>query len=132
MSAISTHVLDTAAGRPAAGMRVRLERVAATGQQHDGPAAEEIAAASTDADGRVASLGPEAIAPGTYRLIFDTAGYLMRQRGDLMQQRGDGASAAGGAAFFPEVTVTFAVTDDGHYHVPLLMSPFGYSTYRGS
>jgi 5-hydroxyisourate hydrolase len=124
MTAISTHVLDTAAGCPAAGMRVRLERVAATG--HDAaPAAEEIATASTDANGRVTSLGPEAIAPGTYRLVFDTGGYLSRQRGDS-------ASGAGGGAFFPEVTVTFAVTDDGHYHVPLLMSPFGYSTYRGS
>jgi 5-hydroxyisourate hydrolase len=124
VSAISTHVLDIAAGRPAAGMRVRLERVAAAG--HDAaPAAEEMATASTDADGRVASLGPEAVAPGTYRLVFDTGGYLMRQHGD-------DASGAGGGAFFPEVTVTFAVTDDGHYHVPLLMSPFGYSTYRGS
>ncbi len=124
MSAISTHVLDVAAGRPAAGMRVRLERVAATGE-HVAPAGEEIAAASTDADGRVASLGPEAIAPGTYRLIFDTGGYIMRQRGDS-------AGGAGTGAFFPEVTVTFTVTDAGHYHVPLLMSPFGYSTYRGS
>jgi 5-hydroxyisourate hydrolase len=124
VSAISTHVLDIAAGRPAAGMRVRLERVGSAGQQA-APAAEEIAAASTDADGRVASLGPEAIAPGTYRLIFDTGGYLTRQRGDP-------ASGGGSGVFFPEVTVTFAVTDAGHYHVPLLMSPFGYSTYRGS
>jgi 5-hydroxyisourate hydrolase len=126
VSAISTHVLDTAAGRPAAGMRVRLERVAAAAEGA-APAREEIAAASTDADGRVASLGPDAIAPGTYRLIFDTGGYLMRQRGD----NASGADADADA-FFPEVTVTFAVTDGGHYHVPLLMSPFGYSTYRGS
>jgi 5-hydroxyisourate hydrolase len=135
VSAISTHVLDIAAGRPAAGMRVRLERVASAGQQA-APAAEEIAAASTDADGRVASLGPEAIAPGTYRLTFDTGGYFTRQRGDsagrTAQQRGDSASGTGSGTFFPEVTVTFAVTDGGHYHVPLLMSPFGYSTYRGS
>jgi 5-hydroxyisourate hydrolase len=123
VSAISTHVLDIAAGRPAAGMRVRLERVASPGQQA-APAGEEIAAASTDADGRVASLGPEVIAPGTYRLIFDTGGYLTGQHGD--------PASGGSGAFFPEVTVTFAVTDDGHYHVPLLMSPFGYSTYRGS
>ena len=126
MSAISTHVLDIAVGRPAAGMRVRLERVAAAGQQA-ASAGEEIATASADADGRVASLGPAAISPGTYRLIFDTGGYLT-------QQRGDGANGAdsGAGPFLPEVTVTFAVTDDGHYHVPLLMSPFGYSTYRGS
>ena len=124
MSAVSTHVLDIAAGCPAAGMRVRLERVAARGEQI-APAGEEIAAASTDAEGRIASLGPEAIAPGTYRLIFDTGGYLARQRGNA---RGGNDTAA----FFPEVTVTFAVADGEHYHVPLLISPFGYSTYRGS
>jgi 5-hydroxyisourate hydrolase len=135
MSAISTHVLDLAAGCPAAGMRVRLERVAASGERA-ALAGEEIAAASTDADGRVASLGPEIIAPGTYRLIFDTGGYLTRQRDDgashTARQRGDGAGGAGAGAFFPEVTVTFMVADGEHYHVPLLMSPFGYSIYRGS
>jgi 5-hydroxyisourate hydrolase len=135
MSAVSTHVLDIAAGCPAAGIRVRLERVAYEGQQA-APAGEEIAAASTDADGRVADLGPEVIAPGTYRLIFDTGGYLMRQRGDsasrTARQRGDSVSDAGPGVFFPEVTVTFTVADGEHYHVPLLMSPFGYSIYRGS
>jgi 5-hydroxyisourate hydrolase len=124
VSAISTHVLDVAAGCPAAGMLVRLERVAPAGQGV-APAGEEIAAASTDTDGRIAGLGPEVIAPGTYRLIFDTGGYLSRQRGE-------GASVAGTQVFFPEVTATFIVTDGGHYHVPLLMSPFGYSIYRGS
>jgi 5-hydroxyisourate hydrolase-like protein (transthyretin family) len=157
VSAISTHVLDIAAGCPAAGMRVRLERVAAAGQQPV-PAGEEIAAASTDASGRIAGLGPDTIAPGTYRLVFDTGGYLTRQRGDSAsgapqrrgdsaagapqrrgesasgapQQRGESASGADGGAFFPEVTVTFTVTAGEHYHVPLLMSPFGYSIYRGS
>jgi 5-hydroxyisourate hydrolase len=131
VSAISTHVLDIAAGRPAAGMRVRLERVApagAAGAPAGAVAAgpEEIAAATTDDGGRIAGLGPEIIAPGTYRLIFDTAGYLARQPGD-----GNGETA--NAVFFPEVTVTFVVADGReHYHVPLLMSPFGYSTYRGS
>lgn len=124
MSAISTHVLDTAAGRPAAGMRVRLERVAPAGEDETA-GQEQIAAATTDADGRIANLGPEVIAPGTYRLIFDTGGYLARQPA--------GSGSGAGAAFFPEVTVTFAVADGrDHYHVPLLMSPFGYSTYRGS
>jgi 5-hydroxyisourate hydrolase len=135
MSAISTHVLDIAAGCPAAGMRVRLERVASAGQQA-APAGEEIATASTGADGRIASLGPENVAPGTYRLIFDTGGYLMRQRDEgasrTARQRDDSASGADTGAFFPEVTVTFTVADGEHYHVPLLMSPFGYSTYRGS
>jgi 5-hydroxyisourate hydrolase len=120
VSAITTHVLDVAAGRPAAGMRVRLERVAPAA----GP--EQIAAATTDDGGRIASLGPDVIASGTYRLIFDTGGYLTRQRGD-------GSSQTPDAVFFPEVTVTFAVADGReHYHVPLLLSPFGYSTYRGS
>jgi len=116
VSAVSTHVLDVAAGRPAAGMGVRLERGAS--------AAELIAAASTDADGRVAGLGPAALPAGTYRLIFETGGYLSRQQ----------EGSAGTAPFFPEVTVTFTVAGEAgqHYHVPLLLSPFGYSTYRGS
>jgi 5-hydroxyisourate hydrolase len=119
VSAISTHVLDTATGRPAAGMRVRLERVAGASQ-------EEVATATTDAGGRIAGLGPEFVGAGTYRLVFDTGGYLARQRSNS----GTGPAEA---AFFPEVTVTFAVGDGPeHYHVPLLMSPFGYSTYRGS
>jgi 5-hydroxyisourate hydrolase len=132
VSAISTHVLDTAAGCPAAGVQVRLERVAAAGDGAAGqgvaPAAAEIAAASTDADGRIASLGPEAIPAGTYRLVFDTGGYLARQRASS----GTGTGSTENAPFFPEVTVTFAVAEGEHYHVPLLLSPFGYSTYRGS
>ncbi len=107
MSAITTHVLDTARGVPAVGVPVRLERMDAAG-------CTEIARASTDASGRASELGPALIEPGTYRLVFDTGAYAS-------------------ATFFPEVTVTFTVADDGgHYHVPLLLSPFGYSTYRGS
>ena len=153
MSAISTHVLDIAAGCPAAGMRVRLERLARAGAQEEaGPeekagaekagaekaGAQELAAATTDAGGRITSLGPEVVEPGTYRLIFDTGGYLARQRDGSHGDSGSHGDTAGengteSAAFFPEVTVTFAVADGGeHYHVPLLMSPFGYSTYRGS
>ena len=124
MSAISTHVLDTAAGCPAAGLGVRLEHVAPAGP-------EEIARATTDFGGRITSLGPERISPGTYRLVFATGAYLGRQA-----DSGGGASSASDRekpAFFPEVIVTFTVADDReHYHVPLLMSPFGYSTYRGS
>ena len=124
MSAISTHVLDIAAGRPAAGMRVRLERVASAAEAETA-GQEQLAAATTDADGRIARLGPEGIAPGIYRLIFDTGGYFARHPA--------GSGSGTDAAFFPEVTVTFAVADGrDHYHVPLLMSPFGYSTYRGS
>jgi 5-hydroxyisourate hydrolase len=116
VSAISTHVLDIAAGCPAAGMGVRLEHVAPAGN-------EEIARATTDSGGQIISLGPERIGPGIYRLVFDTGGYLARQS----------RRSTDDAAFFPEVTVTFTVADDReHYHVPLLVSPFGYSTYRGS
>jgi 5-hydroxyisourate hydrolase len=105
-SLITTHVLDTARGRPAGGVPVRLLR---------GPHGDDLLAeAATDVDGRVGELGPEALPPGTYRLVFDVAAY------------------AGADAFFPEVTITFAVSDERHHHVPLLLSPFGYSTYRGS
>jgi 5-hydroxyisourate hydrolase len=117
-------VLDISVGRPAAGLLVRLERVAPLGQQI-AAAGEEIAAASTDTDGRIASLGPEVIAAGIYRLIFHTGGYLARQHAGS----GSGVSTA---AFYPEVAVTFTVAEGEHYHVPLLLSPFGYSTYRGS
>ena len=112
MSAVTTHVLDTARGEPAPGVPVRLERVS-------GPGPEELGRASTDSDGRVRAIGPQRLEPGTYRLVFGTAEYFAR-----LDQRD---------AFFPEVTVTFTVDGEApHYHVPLLLSPFGYATYRGS
>jgi 5-hydroxyisourate hydrolase len=108
MAGISTHVLDTALGRPAAGVPVTLE-IDPFGRT------AEVAAATTDGDGRVASLLDGPLHTGTYRIRYDTAAYL------------------GDTAFFPEVTVTFRVTAaDEHHHIPLLLSPFGYSTYRGS
>jgi 5-hydroxyisourate hydrolase len=111
VSAVSTHVLDTASGRPAAGIAVRLQSVAAG-------SATEIGSAVTDADGRVADLGPASLAAGTYQLIFATAGYHQ---------------APAASAFYPEVIVTFTVAGSAtHYHLPLLLSPYGYSTYRGS
>jgi 5-hydroxyisourate hydrolase len=103
---LSTHVLDTAAGRPAQGIAVRLERSGEAGWA-------QVAAGVTDDDGRLQDWVPE-FPHGVYRLVFDTGAYL------------------GDDAFFPEVVVTFAVTAGGHYHVPLLLSPYGYSTYRGS
>ncbi len=102
MSAVTTHVLDTGRGRPAAGVPVRF----VAGEQ-------VLAEGITDADGRVADLGPATVTPGRYRLVFDIAAY-------------------DADAFFPEVTLAFSVTDDRHHHVPLLISPFAYSTYRGS
>lgn len=110
MSAVTTHVLDTSLGRPAAGVPVRLEVVSDT--------ITTLAAASTDTDGRVSDLGPDRVAAGTYRLVFDTATYF---------------AATGQSAFFPEVSLTFTLADpEQHYHVPVLLSPFAYSTYRGS
>jgi 5-hydroxyisourate hydrolase len=123
MSAVTTHVLDTARGVPAAGVLVWLEQVSATGRT-------EIARTRTGYDGRAAGLGPQRLAPGTYRLVFDTAEYF------ASTGKGGEGGAKNRAAFFPEVAITFtADAADGevpHYHVPLLLSPFGYATYRGS
>ena len=121
---ISTHVLDTALGVPAAGVRVRLERVSEGG-------AEEIGRASTDSDGRISEIGPRQLPSGTYRLIFGTGEYF--EGLNATPGAGPDPQRQPGTAFFPEVTVTFTVADPArHYHVPLLLSPFGYSTYRGS
>ncbi|GAA4850758.1 hypothetical protein GCM10023221_32820 [Luteimicrobium xylanilyticum] len=110
-SLVTTHVLDTAAGRPAAGVPVRLEALGGDGWH-------EVGTGITDDDGRVRNLGPGTLAPGRHRLTFDTEAYL---------------TSHGLAVFFPEATITFVVApDDVHLHVPLLLSPFGYSTYRGS
>ncbi len=114
MSTITTHVLDTSIGRPAAGVPVRLE--IQTGDQ----AWKALGKATTDADGRASQLFPAGTnaAAGTYRLTFDTGAYF---------------KARGKDAFYPEVAVVFSVHDPAqHYHVPLLLSPYGYSTYRGS
>lgn len=114
MSAITTHVLDTARGRPAADVPVVLERM--SGPQ--GP--RVLARGATDADGRLRGLLPagEPLEPGVYRLAFDTGSYF---------------SLHGGEGFYPEVSILFTVrAGEEHYHVPLLLSPFGYSTYRGS
>ena len=106
---LSTHVLDATRGRPAAGITVRVEAWA------DGDW-QLVTEAQTDPDGRVGALGnPQ---EGVHRLRFDTGAYF---------------AAAGVDTFYPEVTVTFTVVDAAaHHHVPLLLSPFAYSTYRGS
>jgi 5-hydroxyisourate hydrolase len=109
---ITTHVLDTAAGRPGRAIAVELDR-------DDAGAWQRIGAGTTDDDGRLRTLTPAGpVAPGTYRLRFHTGAYL---------------AAIHHAGFFPVVEIQFAI-DDGaqHYHVPLLLSPYGYSTYRGS
>ncbi len=107
-SPITTHVLDVAKGRPAAGVGVWLER-------EDGDRFVPLASGVTDADGRVSTLlAPDhALAPGVYRIRFDVGAYQ--------------------SGFYPSVTIDFRVeAAREHYHVPLLLSPYGYSTYRGS
>ena len=112
MSAITTHVLDMSTGRPAVGVPVTLEKQTGSGWQSAGQGV-------TNQDGRITDLlSGRKLATGTYRLIFDTAAYF---------------SARKQPSFYPQVQVMFTVGDAGqHYHVPLLLSPFGYSTYRGS
>ncbi|MGH8960139.1 MAG: hydroxyisourate hydrolase [Jatrophihabitantaceae bacterium] len=106
---LSTHVLDAASGRPAEGVAVTLERGTDDGWQ-------PVAGGRTDADGRIGALGePEA---GVHRIRFDTGGYFAER---------------GVPTFYPEVSVVFEVTDaQQHHHVPLLLSPYAFSTYRGS
>lgn len=112
MKSISTHVLDVHRGRPAQGVPVTLDR-------KDGSSYTRVREATTDADGRVKELVPEGtLSEGTYRITFDTASYFSSQNIE---------------GFYPEASVVFVVRDAAaHYHVPLLLSAHGYSTYRGS
>jgi len=109
MMGLSTHVLDIAAGRPAEGVTVRLEAF-------DGGGWRPMGSGQTDADGRITDLlGDQPLERGEYRLTFEVAPYL------------------GPESFYPEVAVVFRVDDPGeHHHVPLLLGPYGYTTYRGS
>ncbi|MBN1210385.1 MAG: hydroxyisourate hydrolase [Myxococcaceae bacterium] len=114
MSTLSTHVLDTQWGRPAAGVPITLEAQEGSGGWR------ELARGTTNSDGRVRDFLPAGsrLEPGTYRMTFDTAEYFRAH------------SLKG---FYPYVSVVFEIAaTDEHYHVPLLLSPFGYSTYRGS
>lgn len=107
MSTMSTHVLDAVSGRPAPGVAVTLTDATAA----------VVATATTDDDGRVTSWAGD-LGPGVHRLHFDTGSYF---------------DSLGVTAFYPEVVIAFEVTDEmAHVHVPLLLSPYAYSTYRGS
>jgi 5-hydroxyisourate hydrolase len=110
---ISTHVLDTSRGKPAAGVAVTLE-------QQQGGLWRRTGEGRTDADGRAHALWPSGSSPppGSYRLCFEVAAYF---------------AGLGVASFYPRVEITFTIVDGSEpHHVPLLLSPFGYSTYRGS
>lgn len=111
-SPITTHVLDTASGKPAKNVPLTLER-------QDGGDWRQLATGVTDDDGRNRQLlDGQALTPGVYRLTFDTAAYF---------------AATGTQGFYPSVPVIFEIREpDAHYHVPLLVSPWSYSTYRGS
>ena len=106
LSTLSTHVLDTALGQPAVGIRVELER-------SDGTL---IVSGVTDDNGRLRDFG-EPLSPGSYRLRFHVAEFF---------------SGTERETFYDEIVVAFRVGNDAHYHVPLLLSPYGYSTYRGT
>lgn len=113
MRSISTHVLDITRGKPAAGVPVTLEKKDIDGGY------STVTTGHTDADGRVKELVPEGkLTVGTYRITFDTNAYFTVQKVE---------------GFYPEASIVFQIREaDAHYHVPLLLSPFGYSTYRGS
>lgn len=113
MSQITTHILDTSKGKPAQGVTIRLQKPNADGT------VTELGKGQTNSDGRLPGLLSEGklLEPGVYQLVFDTASYFKAQ---------------GEKAFYPSVTIAFETFDTSHYHVPLLLNPFGYSTYRGS
>lgn len=110
-SRVTTHVLDAVTGRPASGVAVGLEHRSDGGWR-------PVAAGTTDDDGRIAEFGPVDLAPGVYRVSFATEAYF---------------AGTHQSAFYPEVVIAFTLSDpEAHYHVPLLLSPYAFSTYRGS
>ncbi len=113
MSQITTHVLDTTLGKPGQNVAIVLEHCISEGQW------KALGQGHTNSDGRLPDLLSAEIklSPGVYRLVFDTGSYYKAQ---------------GVKGFYPSVTIAFEVADASHYHVPLLLNPYGYSTYRGS
>ncbi|MEU9206141.1 hydroxyisourate hydrolase [Streptomyces sp. NPDC048332] len=124
-ASVSTHILDTSIGRPAAAVTITL----AARSGGDAPWVA-LGGSATDADGRCKDL--PALPEGTthVRLDFETESYFTAKKQAEAQQ--DAPRVRDSGAFFPEVAITFAVTAGEHYHVPLLLNPFGYSVYRGS
>ncbi|MCF1593531.1 hydroxyisourate hydrolase [Streptomyces muensis] len=124
-ASVSTHILDTSVGRPAEAVAVQLS--ARSGRDADW---QRLGGSATDADGRCKDL--PALPEGTthVRLDFAVEPYFEKKQADAQQDAP--ANRDSGAVFFPEVAITFAVVPGEHYHVPLLLNPFGYSVYRGS
>jgi len=112
MSQITTHILDTSLGKPAEGVQISL-------QEKEGDNWKTIASGITNSDGRVANLleSGKVLVPGIYRMFFETGSYYKKMNTKT---------------FYPEVGIVFETFDEMHYHVPLLLNPFGFSTYRGS
>lgn len=112
MSQITTHILDTSLGKPAQGVHISL-------QQEENGIWTNIGKGQTNTDGRLPGLlkDDQILKPGTYRLVFETKAYFKQ---------------LGTQSLYPQVSIDFEVTDASHYHIPLLLNPFGYSTYRGS
>lgn len=125
-ASVSTHILDTSVGRPAEEVAVRL--AARSGRD---AAWQALGGSATDADGRCKDL--PALPEGTshVRLDFEVEPYFLKKQADA-QQDAPANRDSGAGVFFPEVAITFAVQPGEHYHVPLLLNPFGYSVYRGS
>ncbi|MFG2664770.1 hydroxyisourate hydrolase [Streptomyces sp. NPDC048387] len=123
-ASVSTHILDTSIGRPAEGVAISLS--ARAGLEGEWAA---LGGSATDADGRCKDL--PALPEGTthVRLDFETETYFDKKQAEAQQEA---PRVRDSGAFFPEVTITFAVNPGEHYHVPLLLNPFGYSVYRGS
>ncbi|TQK51086.1 5-hydroxyisourate hydrolase [Streptomyces sp. SLBN-118] len=128
-ASVSTHILDTSVGRPAEGVAVSL-----AARSGSGAGWVALGGSATDADGRCKDL--PALPEGTthVRLDFETEAYFVSKNSSKKQAEAqqDAPRVRDSGAFFPEVTITFAVTPGEHYHVPLLLNPFGYSVYRGS
>ena len=112
MSQLTTHILNTTLGKPAEGVVIELS-------QKNGDSWKALSSGLTNSDGRVGDLLPkgEIMQPGIYRLVFHTGDYFKK---------------INTACFYPQVAIEFQVSDASHYHVPLLLNPYGYSTYRGS
>ena len=112
MNQITTHVLDTANGKPAEGIKITLQKPRGNDRW------ENICSGTTNNDGRIPDfMGDFTIEPGIYRMLFDTGSYFKKE---------------GIRGFYPYAPVVFEITDTEHYHIPLLLNPYGYSTYRGS